>query len=94
MGEWNENLVLRSIFVHTHKWHFRCPKILRHGTNGFTPPPKEGVLQICIAFKNPLPRPGLNPRTLGPMAKTNPYTPLRQQPYTTATTNEPLDLGM
>jgi hypothetical protein len=30
-------------------------------------PPKAGVLRISIALKNPLPPPGLNPRTLGPM---------------------------
>jgi hypothetical protein len=34
------------------------PQILRHGTSGFTSHPKEGVLRICIALKNPSPWPG------------------------------------
>ena len=36
---------------------------LRHGTDGFTSPPKEGVLRL---------RPGLNPRTWVPKASTLP----------------------
>jgi hypothetical protein len=43
------------------KGSLTCHKILRHGTSGFTFHPKEGVLRIFIALKNPLPRPGLNP---------------------------------
>jgi hypothetical protein len=35
---------------------------LRHGTDGFTSPPKEGVLRILSPLKNHRPRPGLNPR--------------------------------
>jgi hypothetical protein len=42
-------------------------KILRHGTSGFTSQPKENVLWIFIAIKNSSPRPGLNPRPLGPV---------------------------
>ena len=38
---------------------------LRHGTDGFTSPPKEGVLRIFSPWKIRLLRPGLNPRTLG-----------------------------
>jgi hypothetical protein len=53
--------ILRSDF-------FTCRKILRHGADGFTSPLKKGVLRIPIAIKNPLSRPGLNTRTLGPMA--------------------------
>jgi hypothetical protein len=34
-----------------------CRKILGHGTSGFTSHPKEGVLRIFIALKNPSPRP-------------------------------------
>jgi hypothetical protein len=44
--------------------------ILRHGTSGFTSHPEETVLRIFIALKNPWPRPGLNPRFLGPVAST------------------------
>jgi hypothetical protein len=39
---------------------------LRHGTDGFTSPPKEGVLKIFSL------RPGLNPRTWVPKASTLP----------------------
>jgi len=38
---------------------------LRHGTDGFTSPPTEGVLRIIF-------RPGLNPRTGVPKASTLP----------------------
>ena len=36
---------------------------LRHETDGFTSPPKEGVLRIFFALKIRRLRPGLNPRT-------------------------------
>ena len=36
---------------------------LRHGTDGFTSPPKEGVLRIFFALKIRRLRPCLNPRT-------------------------------
>ena len=36
---------------------------LRHGTEGFTSPPKEGVLRIFSPLKIRRLRPGLNPRT-------------------------------
>jgi hypothetical protein len=36
---------------------------LRHGTDGFTSPPKEGVLRIFSPWKIRRLRPGLNPRT-------------------------------
>ena len=36
---------------------------LRHGTDGFTSPPKEGVLRIFSPLKMRRLRPGLNPRT-------------------------------
>jgi hypothetical protein len=36
--------------------------------NGFTSTTKEVMLQIFITLKNPLPRPGLNPRTMGSVA--------------------------
>ena len=36
---------------------------LRHGTDGFTSPPKEGVLRIFSLLKIRRLRPGLNPRT-------------------------------
>jgi hypothetical protein len=52
------------------KGSLTCRKILRHGTSGFTSHPKEGVLRIFIALKDPSPRPNLNPRPLDPVAST------------------------
>jgi hypothetical protein len=53
MGEGNENVVYPS------PWDFKrfltCSKILRRGTSGFTFHPKEVVLLIFIALKNPSP---------------------------------------
>jgi hypothetical protein len=50
---------LRSDFL---TWHgVGIFNILRHGADGFTSPPKKGVLRIFIALKNPSPEPGLNP---------------------------------
>jgi hypothetical protein len=57
---------------------FTYREILRHGTSGFTYPRKEGVLRIFIVLQNPSPRPGLNPRILGPIASTLTITPLRR----------------
>jgi hypothetical protein len=54
-------------------------KILLHGTSGFTFHPKECVLRIFIAFKNPSPRPSSNLRLLGPAASTLTTTPQRRQ---------------
>jgi hypothetical protein len=38
---------------------------LRHGTDGFTSPPKEGVLRIVFALKNPTASAGFEPANLG-----------------------------
>ena len=38
---------------------------LRHGTNGFTSLPKEGVLSIFSALKNPTASAGFEPANLG-----------------------------
>jgi hypothetical protein len=38
---------------------------LRHGTEGFTSPPKEGVLMIFFSLKNPTASAGLEPANLG-----------------------------
>ena len=45
---------------------------LRHGTNGFTSLPKEGVLRIFSSWKIRRLRRGLNPRTWVPKASTLP----------------------
>jgi hypothetical protein len=76
MGEGNENLVYPSPW--DLKWSLTHSKILRHGTSGFTSHPKEGVLRIFIALKNPSPWPHSNPRPLGPVASTLTTTPLRR----------------
>ena len=41
---------------------------LRHGTDGFISPPKEGVLRIFSPWKIQRPRSGLNPRAWVPKA--------------------------
>ena len=38
---------------------------LRHGTDGFTSPPKEGVLRIFFRPKNPTASAGFEPANLG-----------------------------
>ena len=38
---------------------------LRYGTNGFTSLPKEGVLRIFFALKNPTASAGFEPANLG-----------------------------
>ena len=38
---------------------------LRHGTDGFTSPPKEGMLRIFFALKNPTASAGFEPVNLG-----------------------------
>jgi len=45
---------------------------LQHGTDGFTSPPKEGVLRIFSPLKIRRLLPGLNPRTWVPKASTLP----------------------
>jgi hypothetical protein len=44
---------------------FTCRKSLRHGTYGFAFPPKEGVLHMFIAVKNPSSSTGFEPANLG-----------------------------
>jgi len=46
-----------------HFWVILHAVKLRHGTDGFTSPPKEGVLRIFFARKIRRLRPGLKPRT-------------------------------
>jgi hypothetical protein len=76
-GEGNDELSLSCISVHTSNWHLTCRKILRHGADGFTSPQKEDVLRILSPLKIHCPRPGLNPRTLDPMARILTITPPR-----------------
>jgi hypothetical protein len=76
LSEGNDDLALRSIFVHAAKGSLTCRKIL-HGANGFTYPPKEGVLWIFIAVKSVSSSAGMNSRTFGPMVSTLAITPPR-----------------
>ena len=53
---------------------------LWHGTDGFTSPPKEGVLRIFSALKNPTASAGFEPANLGTKsqhATSRPPKPLR-----------------
>jgi hypothetical protein len=75
LGKGNDEFCLLSIFVHTSKGSLICLKILRHEANGFASPPKEGVLWIFIALKNPSSSAGIEPAELGSNVKyANHYT--------------------
>ena len=54
---------------------------LRHGTDGLTSPPKEGVLRIFSPLKIRRLWPGLNPRTLAPKASTLPLDHRSRRKY-------------
>jgi len=55
---------------------------LRHGTDGYTSSPKEGVLRIFSPLKIRRLRPGLNPRTWVPKASTLPLDQRSRYIYT------------
>jgi hypothetical protein len=64
MGEEIADSILRTIW----DFHGKCTDLLhaanlRHGTNDFTSPPKEGMLWIFVARNIRRLQPGLNPRT-------------------------------
>jgi hypothetical protein len=63
------DLALRSILVHTWKGYLTCRKIFRHGADGFTSPPEEGVLRVFIAPTNPSPSTVFEPANLGSNSK-------------------------
>jgi hypothetical protein len=77
-GEGNDEFCLTKYLFHTSKGSLTCHKFLRDGADSFTFPPKEGVLQIFIALKNPSPSAGFHPRTLDSMASTLTITPPRR----------------
>ena len=55
---------------------------VRHGTDGFTSPPKEGVLRIFFALKNPTASAGFEPANLvtkGQHATSRPPKPLTKE---------------
>jgi hypothetical protein len=53
---------------HTSKASLTCRKILQ-SANGFSSPPKEGVLRIFIALKNPSPSAEFEPANVGSSGK-------------------------
>jgi hypothetical protein len=73
-----------SILRTTYDSHGKCRDLLhaaklRHGTDGFTSSPKEGMLRIFLARIIRRLQPGLNPLTWVPeasMLTTRPPTPL------------------
>jgi hypothetical protein len=69
------DLALRSIFVKTSEASLTCRVILRHGTDGFTFPPKKVELRIVIALKSASPSAGFEPMNFGSNGKhDNHYT--------------------
>jgi hypothetical protein len=80
MGEGNDEFGLAKYFCSYLLMICKCRKILRHGASGFTLSPKEDVLRICIALKNPSPRLGFIPQTLGQMTGMLTITPPSRQP--------------
>jgi hypothetical protein len=63
------NFAFAKYLFHTSKRSLTCRKILRHGADGFTSPPKEGVLRIFITLKNASPSAELEPANLGSNGK-------------------------
>jgi hypothetical protein len=77
LGEGNDEFGLTKYLSSYFEVIFTCRKILL-GADGFTSPPKEVVLRIFVALKNPSLQLGLSPRTLGPMASTLTTRPPRR----------------
>jgi hypothetical protein len=66
----DRKLCRRSISFIFCRLFFNMQQNLTTWADGFTSPPKEGVLRILSPFKIHRNRPGLNPQTLGPPAYT------------------------
>jgi hypothetical protein len=64
LGEKLPEFCLRNISIHARKVLLHAVN-LRHGTDGFTCPPKEVVLRIFITLKNPSTSVGIEPANLG-----------------------------
>jgi hypothetical protein len=78
MGEEMVDSILRT----TCDFHRKCTDLLhaaklRHGTDGFTSPPKEGMLRIFVARKIRRLQPGLKPQTWVPEASMLTTRPLK-----------------
>jgi hypothetical protein len=78
-GIWREISVyfIGRFLCHNRLRYSTCRKILRHGADGFTSPPKEVVLLIFMTLKIHCLRLRLNPWTLGRMANTIDTIPQR-----------------
>jgi hypothetical protein len=59
-----------------------CHKILRHEAYGFTSPPKEVVLRIFIALKNPSLTAGFEPANLGANSKHDNHSTIENDLHT------------
>jgi len=71
-GRWNCGREMSGKFCLNTDFHVTFRDLLhavklRHGTDGFTSPPKEGVLRIFSPWKIRRVRPGANPRTWVPL---------------------------
>ena len=75
-GRWNCGQEMSGEFGLNADFHVTFRDLLHavklHGTDGFTSPPKEGVLRIFFALKIRRLRPGVNPLTWVPNASTLP----------------------
>jgi hypothetical protein len=73
-------VILPKCRLPRHLGIFYMPQILRHGTDGFTSPPKEGVLRIFFRPKNSRASAGFEPANLG--TKGQHATPKPSKPLT------------
>jgi hypothetical protein len=71
---------LQSIFFHARKVLLHAVNV-RHGTDGFTSVPKEVVLRIFVALKNPSSSAGFEPTSLGSSGKHATTIPPRATPF-------------
>ena len=79
MGEKFVRQFYQNSDFHVNLGIFYMPRNLRHGTDGFTSPPKEGVLRkFCL--KNPTVSAGFEPANLG--SKGQYSTPRIHKPIT------------
>jgi hypothetical protein len=58
-------MYLANEICHISRGSLTCYKILRHGADGYTSPPNEGVLRIFIALTNPSSSAAFEPTKLG-----------------------------
>jgi hypothetical protein len=67
IGEGYDAFFRMKYIVRTSKSSLTCRTILRHGADGFTSAPNEGVLRTFMSLKPNRSQPGFNPRTLRQM---------------------------